>query len=122
MTYPVTLADSSHTVSFGGNRMDMSSEDYGLHLFLNNPCVLDLPAEGTITFRFKKGPMTVTEGTDKRPAKASADLCLYEIVSSEEGEAQKDDDTDESQDAIDDLFDKAQESSEEVESEDKEKY
>jgi len=101
----------------------MPSESGGLHLYLRDLCVLDLPDEGCITFKFKKGPVTATEASEDSPASASCDLTLTAIcdVKAEENKGTEMD-SDETSESIDELFEKAarKESNryEEVETED----
>ena len=88
----------------------------GLHLYLDNLCVLELPEEGIISFHYKKGPVTATEAGKGKPAHASADLLLTEIC--DYGEHDKNDESESSEESkdsyegqsIDDLFEEASES------------
>jgi hypothetical protein len=80
----------------------------GLHLYLRDLCVLELPDEGCITFKFKKGPVTATEAGEDTPACASCDLTLTAIcaVEAEENEGTEKY-PDKSSESIDDLFEQA---------------
>jgi hypothetical protein len=79
--------------------------DGGLNLYVSNPKVVDLPEEGKITFKFKRGPVTLREGRGESEGTASVDLSLYEICEVEEcpvtGSAEPDRET---ENAIDDIF------------------
>ncbi len=61
----------------------------GLNLYVSNPAVVDLPVEGEITFRYKRGPATLTEASSRGPARASADFVLLEIVDVKAGESEE---------------------------------
>lgn len=96
----------------------------GLHLFLSHPRAIELPKSGCITFKFARGPVTVTEAYRDRPGSATVDLTLIEICEVEE---HSDSETEEASeeisehlegdDLIDRLFDEARESESEVENE-----
>lgn len=73
----------------------------GLNLFISNPRVIDLPHEGCITFRFKRGPLTVTEAKDGRPGEARVDLSLLEIC---DVEAHESEESESDEDPIDRYF------------------
>jgi hypothetical protein len=80
----------------------------GLHLYLRDLCVLDLPDEGCITFKYKKGPVTATEAGEDTAASASCDLTLTAICAVEAEEGEKvEDDMDETSESIDELFEQA---------------
>lgn len=86
----------------------------GPRVFLDNPAVLDLPDEGTITFRFKRGPITIREPHRGQSGSASADLCLCQLLSWTEEEPADDGDEDNEtspagRDRIDELFEEARE-------------
>ncbi len=86
----------------------------GLYLHVSDPRVVDLPREGCITFRFTRGPATITEATGDEPARASVDLQLTEICEVEETEMEDLGETkNEAAEKLDELFEKA--SSEEEE-------
>ncbi len=76
----------------------------GLHLFISHPRVAELPEEGCITFRFKRGPRTVTEG-EGGISRASVDLRLLEIC---EVEAEEGEESEKKDDPIDKLFAEAE--------------
>jgi hypothetical protein len=78
----------------------------GLSLYIDNPCVVDLPVEGEITFRFKRGPATLTEASSRGPSRASADFTLLEIVGCKEI-ASGDEPTSHETNQIDELFEAA---------------
>lgn len=81
------------------------SED-GLHLYVSNDRVTELPEEGEITFRFRRGPITTVEALRGSPGRASVDLSLFEIcaVKADKNEQEYSGDGDS---VIDDLFEKA---------------
>lgn len=84
------------------------SDGRGLPLFIDDLAVLDLPENGCITFRFKKGPVTATEASGDAPARASATLRLLEICECEAEESEEEDEYEEDADkSIDDLFEEA---------------
>jgi hypothetical protein len=86
----------------------------GLHLYLDNLCVLELPEEGIISFHYKKGPVTATEAGKGKPAHASADLLLTEICDYNDGSDHENykesEDSEDDNQTIDDLFEEASES------------
>lgn len=89
---------------FPGEPATLPSED-GLNLFISDPRVLDLPLEGEITFRYRRGPATVTEAVKGKEARASADFTLLEIVECEECEVESEaSETEESSARIDRLL------------------
>lgn len=94
----------------------------GLHLYLRDLCVLDLPDEGCITFKYKKGPVTATEASKDSAATASCDLTLTAICAVEAETGEKVDKNDDADESIDELFEQAARSesdrSEEIETED----
>jgi hypothetical protein len=61
-----------------------SESGEGLSLYVDNPCVVELPVEGEITFRYRRGPATLTEASSRGPARAAADFTLLEIVGCKE--------------------------------------
>lgn len=76
------------------------------HLYVQHERVVELPRSGTVTFRFKRGPVSITEGTGASPASASVDLSLYEIVgTTTDGAESEDDERPES--TLDELFELA---------------
>lgn len=78
----------------------------GLHLYVSNDRVTELPEEGEITFRFRRGPITVVEALRGQSGRASVDLSLKEIcgVKAEKNESEY---SNESNGVLDDLFEKA---------------
>jgi hypothetical protein len=76
----------------------------GLSLYINHPCVVDLPEEGTITFRFKRGPVTLTQATKSSPSRATTDLCLCEIVDCTEEKSESESEATREANAIDRIF------------------
>jgi hypothetical protein len=80
------------------------SNEPGLHLYVDNPRVVELPEEGKITFYFKRGPITVREGVEDRPGSASADLNLTEICDVCACEAPEYSEARETENKIDELF------------------
>jgi hypothetical protein len=94
-------------------------EETGLYLFVTNPRVVELPEEGKITFVFKRGPVTLREGTEERPGSASVDLRLLEIcdVCACEVEAREKGEYGESENAIDSLFESLRKEAPETEEE-----
>lgn len=92
-----------------------SGPSEGLHLFISDPRVVDLPDGGCITFKFKRGPVTLTESTKSSPGTASCDLTLLEICEVEHVEEYNDQDADNDSrpdNVIDELFREAREGSE----------
>jgi hypothetical protein len=83
------------------------SEGRGLPLYLDDLVVLDLPEEGCITFMYKKGPVTATEASGGSPARASATLRLLEIRECKPEEVEEDEDEQDTDKSIDDLFEEA---------------
>ena len=78
------------------------------HLYVQHERVVELPRSGTVTFRFKRGPVSITEGAGPRAASASVDLSLYEIVgTTDDGAADEDDDDSRPDSALDELFERA---------------
>lgn len=77
----------------------------GLNLYVSDPKVVDLPPEGKVTFKFKRGPVTLREGRGEQEGTASVDLSLFEICEVEEcpvsGPAEPDRET---ENAIDEIF------------------
>lgn len=92
-------------------------EDSGLHLYIDDLCVLEMPDEGCVTFRYKKGPVTATEAKGDRPARASADLRLLEICDVEASASEKEEPADDVEEAIDELFEEALRTEESAEDE-----
>lgn len=98
--------------SYGGElaaNSPVSSEQDGKHLYLDDPRVVELPEEGCITFRFKRGPVTLVEGSDNRPGRASVDLTLVEICDVKAEELREygvGDESDQTESTIDSLFEK----------------
>lgn len=106
---PISLAGSS-------NGAAVSSPSYadqaaGLSLFIDNPEVANMPEEGLITFRFKRGPLTLRESDDSRPGSANAQFTLTEIcdVTEDKGSSAKEP---EAKDVVDELFKSIQEAAE----------
>lgn len=95
---PISLSESGATE----NLVSPGRAESGLHLYVSHPRVSELPEEGCITFRFKRGPRTVTEG-DSGIARASVDLRLTEICDVEAHES----DDEPKEDPLDELFKKA---------------
>lgn len=83
------------------------SDGHGLHLYIDDLAVLDLPDEGCITFKYKKGPVTATEASEDRPARASATLRLLEICDAESEDLEEEKDETDSDKSIDELFEEA---------------
>lgn len=82
------------------------SEEGCKHLYVQHERVVELPRSGTVTFRFKRGPVSITEGAGASPASASVDLSLYEIVdTTDDGAESEDDERPES--SLDELFERA---------------
>jgi hypothetical protein len=86
-------------------------EGRGLPLFLDDLAVLDLPEEGCVTFKYKKGPVTATESSGDAPARASATLRLLEICACEAEDVEDKEEDDEyegdADKSIDELFEEA---------------
>lgn len=104
MPFDAIPLDSSGPMS---PEMPSGMPESGLYLYVANPRVVELPEEGRITFSFKRGPITLKEGTEDRSGQASVDLCLKEIVEVcacevEEGEPKGE--YAKSENAIDSLF------------------
>lgn len=97
------------TKSRSGYNMPASpmEADSGLHLYIDDLCVLEMPDEGCVTFRYKKGPVTATEAKGDRPARASADLRLLEICDVKAETSEKEEPADDVDEAIDELFEEA---------------
>ena len=83
-----------------------SPEEDCKHLYVQHERVVELPRSGTVTFRFKRGPVSITEGSGSRPASASVDLSLYEIVSTTDAGAESEDD-ERPESTLDELFESA---------------
>jgi hypothetical protein len=84
-----------------------SPPEPGKHLYLDDPRVVELPECGCITFRFKRGPVTIKEGGSGREASASADLTLTEICAVKEeasGDVEEYEKSDKVENQIDKLF------------------
>ena len=79
-----------------------AADEDGLYLHLSNPCVVGLPEEGLITFRYRRGDLHLVKGES---SKAYTDLNLTEIVDVK-AEEEKDDKDSES-DKFDALFKQA---------------
>lgn len=80
--------------------------EQGLHLYVNNPRVIELPEEGCITFRFRRGPVTIVGPSRHGPGTASADLTLTEICEVEKSEAEEYEKPTQLEGVIDELFSK----------------
>lgn len=89
---PFDTISLSSNAGYGIATPTASSSDC-LHLFIDNPRIADLPKSGRFTFRYEKGPMTLREAGPERPAGASADFKLYEIVDAKAAPEQEDDST-----------------------------
>lgn len=87
----------------------------GLNLFVSHPRVVDLPEEGCITFRFRRGPAMVKEPFKGTPGSASVDLTLLEICDVKDEAMPSDDKSGrrKSEETIDKLFEEAREDEEE---------
>ena len=97
---PISLSSGeNHSVYKSDSPVERESD--GLHLFVSNPRVVDLPEQGCITFRFKRGPLTIKEGYKGSPGSASADLTLLEICDVKDEESPE---VKESKDTIDEIF------------------
>ena len=83
----------------GLNAPAMAGED-GLFLHISNPCVVDLPESGLITFRYRRGDLHLVKGEEVR---AFTDLNLTEIVDVESCEDESEDD-EKAEDNLDKLF------------------
>lgn len=79
---PISLARSDYGSPVALNE----SSGGGLNLYIDNPSVVELPLEGEITFRFKRGPVTLREASSRGPAGATADLTLFEITAVKKGD------------------------------------
>ena len=75
---------------------------------INDECVLDLPEEGLITFRYKRGSIVARSATKKEKASASTTLELTKICDYEEADPEEIEEKEEYRDSpIDKLFSKA---------------
>lgn len=81
-----------------------ASPDGGLHLFIENPRVEELPECGEITFRYVRGPITEVEPLRGMPGRCSVDLTLTEICKVKACEPE---DTKRMEDDLDNLFEEA---------------
>jgi hypothetical protein len=86
-----------------GGDMPISS---GSTVRIDHPCVIDLPKNGLITFRYTRGPVTATEAHAGQPARASAELQLLEICDCDGSDAERygEDDREETENSVDRLF------------------
>lgn len=92
-----------------------TSIESGLFLHIENACVAELPEEGEITFRYKRGPVTLVGSTKDSPARAYADFNLTEITCCEACKSEEDSDTKKTESRIDELLEEALESESEKE-------
>lgn len=77
---------------------------------ISDACVLDLPEEGLITFRYKRGALVARSATRKEKASASTTLELCKICDFEEAEPEELTKEEETRDSpIDRLFDRVKE-------------
>ena len=116
---PIDLSLSSR---FNATTPATPFDSEGKNLYLDHPRVAELPEEGCITFKFRRGPVTLREGFSGHPGSASADLTLIEIcnvkaekVSYEGPEEHEDESRTENQ--IDELFESLRSGSEPKEEE-----
>jgi hypothetical protein len=80
----------------------VEQEADGLHLYIDNPRVINLPEQGCITFRFSRGPISARESFNGRPGSANVDLTLTEICDVKAEDAPEGTDP---VDVVDQLFD-----------------
>ena len=76
----------------------------GQRISVNSPRVLEIPENGCITFRFKRGTVTLQSSSAGNPGSARADLELLEIVDVEAGECDEPETKESAPDKIDELF------------------
>jgi hypothetical protein len=99
---PIPLSRPSEAV-FSEKPAPVEFDGDGLHLFIDNPRVAELPENFCITFRGKRGPLTLRESGRGRPGSASADLTLVEICDVKEDDYEKPK-VAEAKDVVDDIF------------------
>lgn len=92
-------AEKAYPAGIAGNA---ARDSDGLHLYIDNPRVADLPKCGKITFYFERGPISLRESDGERAGSASVDLRLTEICDVEE-EKEKDTPA-KAADIIDEIF------------------
>ena len=99
---PLSSARGDTSAGYANSTVSPVERDAdGLHLFIDNPRVVELPEQGCITFRFSRGPVTITEASKSSAARAHVDLTLTEICDVKEEEAPE---GVEAKDALDELF------------------
>ena len=84
--------------------MPEPSDSGGLHLYVSQPRVVELPEQGLISFYYKRGPITLVEGGEDSEGRASADLTLTEICDVCECEVPGYTEEQETESKIDEIF------------------
>lgn len=98
---PISLAGADRNA--GSLTSPVEHEADGLHLFIDNPAVATMPEEGLITFRYRRGPLSLRESSGERPGSANADFTLTEICEVKEEKASSAVEA-EAKDVVDELF------------------
>lgn len=98
---PISLAGSSYGDAKATSPVEREAD--GLHLFIDNPAVATMPEEGLITFRYRRGPLSLRESSGGRPGSANADFTLTEICEVKEEKASSAVEA-EAKDVVDELF------------------